>query len=183
MTRAGSSPAPGTKRLPMGRSLPPPPELGPLAEATLDRLMATHPLSRRPNLEWRRYRTTAGTANWATHTLCLGVGVVTDEQRLVDTLVHEYAHLLAFARAGLAGRGHGPAWRQAMADLGAAPERTHRYEVARNQARQVVVYRCSRCHESFHRRRRLPRGRTYRHAGCGGRVTLQAIQARVVEPE
>jgi len=154
----------------MGRAVVSPAELGPLAEAELIRLCAQFPLPIPPRLEWRRYRTTAGTACLRTGTIALGLHVLTDAERLRATLIHEYAHLLAFHRAGTAGRGHGPAWRTAMRDLGVTPERTHRYPVARNQPRQEVVYRCAHCRTEIVRRRRLPRGKKYSHVGCGGSI-------------
>lgn len=113
----------------------------------------------------------------------LGAAVLTTPERLVDTLVHEYAHLLAFARHGRAGTGHGPAWRQAMADLGAEPTVRHAYEVARNGSRQRIVYRCVRCGAAIERRRRLPKGQTYVHARCGGGLRLQEIRSLGHEAE
>ncbi len=52
-------------------------------------------------------------------TIGLSRTVITNEQQLRDTLVHEYAHLLAYVRYGRKGVGHGPPWKQAMTDLGA----------------------------------------------------------------
>ena len=105
----------------------------------------------------------------------LGAAVLTTPERLLDTLVHEYAHLLAYARHGREGAGHGPAWRRAMADLGAEPRVRHAYEVARNAPRQRVVYRCVRCAVAFERRRRLPKNGAYVHAGCGGGLRLESV--------
>lgn len=154
----------------------PAPELSALAEGELDRLCATFPLGYRPALEWRPFRTTAGMAYFRRRAIGLGAAVLTTPERLVDTLVHEYAHLLAFARHGAGGLGHGPAWRQAMADLGAEPRVHHAYEVARNAPRQRVVYRCVRCGAAIERRRRLPKGRTYVHARCGGGLRLEGVR-------
>ena len=153
----------------------PTPEIAQLAKGQLDRLCAAFPLGYRPALEWRAYRTTAGMAYFRRRAIGLGAALLTTPERLVDTLVHEYAHLLAFARHGRAGTGHGPAWRQAMADLGAEPTVRHAYEAARNASRQRVTYRCLRCGAAIERRRRLPCGQTYVHAACGGGLRLEGV--------
>lgn len=154
----------------------PPPETAALAERELDRLCAAFPLGYRPALEWRPFRTTAGMAYFRRRAIGLGAAVLTTPERLVDTLVHEYAHLLAFARKGAQGVGHGPAWRRAMADLGAEPSVRHPYEVARNASRQSVTYRCLRCGATIERRRRLPKNRVYVHARCGGGLRLEGVR-------
>jgi SprT protein len=135
------------------------------------------PLGYQPTIEWRPYRTTAGMAYFRRRAIGLGAAVVTTPERLVDTIVHEYAHLLAFARKGPGGRGHGAAWIQAMVDLGAEPRVRHTYEVARNSARQIVTYRCVRCGTPISRKRRLPRGAKYVHARCGGGLKLESVEA------
>lgn len=150
-------------------------EIARLAETELDRLCAAFPLGYRPALEWRAFRTTAGMAYYRRRAIGLGAAVLTTPERLVDTLTHEYAHLLAFARHGARGANHGAPWRQAMADLGAEPRVHHTYDVARNAPRQRVVYRCVRCGVPIERRRRLPRGRAYVHAACGGGLRLEGI--------
>jgi SprT protein len=97
-------------------------------------------------------------------------------ERLDSTLRHEYAHLLAYARHGRKGAGHGPAWQQAMVDLGEEPVVHHRYEVHRNQARQQVLYVCKRCGNLLPRKRRLPKRRRYVHAQCGGALSFHSVQ-------
>jgi SprT protein len=153
----------------------PSPELALFAERELDRLCAAFPLGYRPALEWRPFRTTAGMAYYRRRAIGLGAAVLTTPERLRDTLVHEYAHLLAFARHGARGVGHGPAWRRAMHDLGAEPRVRHAYEAVRNVPRQRVLYRCLRCGAAIERRRRLPKGRTYVHARCGGGLRLEEV--------
>ena len=154
----------------------PSPELAALAEAELDRLLSRYPLGYRPALEWRAFRTTAGMAYFRRRAIGLGAAVLTTPERLVETLVHEYAHLLAHARHGAAGVGHGPAWRQAMADLGAEPRVHHAYEVVRNAPRRRVVYRCLGCGALIERRRRLPGRGIYVHARCGGGLRFEGVK-------
>jgi predicted SprT family Zn-dependent metalloprotease len=151
---------------------PPNQELQDLAVATLDRLMAHHPLPVRPGIEWRRYRTTAGMARFEPPAILLSTYVLDTPEKLRETFVHEFAHLLAVARHGRRAKGHGPTWRQAMRDLGAVPEVRHTMPCVRNTARQVLVYQCERCGLEFQRRRRLPARGRFVHAGCGGDVAF-----------
>ncbi len=146
-----------------------------LAEQLLDEVYQRFPIASCPLIEWRKYRTTAGTAHFFERKIALSALILTTEERLRTTLLHEYAHLLAFHRHGKRGRGHGPAWRQAMADLGLPPEVHHRLDCKRNQSQQVVLYRCARCHEIFERRRRMPARRRYIHINCGGAIQFVGV--------
>lgn len=146
--------------------------LGGFAAALLSDLCARHPLGRTPELVWRKMRVSAGLARYETWQIVLSTLILTDEARVRDTLVHEFAHLLAYARHGRKGAGHGRAWREAMLDLGAKPEVRHRYEVCRNVRRQQVGYVCKRCGSTIVRSRRLPKKRRYLHAACGGAVVF-----------
>jgi SprT protein len=121
-------------------------------------------------------RVTAGVAYYRVNRIGLSRNLLTDAERLKKTLVHEYAHLLAWERHGQRGVGHGAPWKQAMKDLGAPPERTHCYEVERNAVRQRVTYQCQRCGAQFTRARRLPKRRKYVHTRCGGGLKLIAVE-------
>lgn len=134
----------------------------------LRELSTRHPLGYEPTLQWRAYRTTAGMAFYAGGRIALSAHLLTDRERLVSTLLHEYAHLLAFVRHGAAGKGHGRPWREAMRELNAEPEARHRYDCRRNIARQTVRYRCNLCGKRFEKRRRYPKGQSYIHLNCGG---------------
>ncbi len=148
------------------------------AEATLAELLRDYPLRKKPDIVWRRYRTTAGTADYNTWTINLSLIVLDDEVKLDSTLRHEYAHLLAYARFGPKhGRGHGPAWRSVMQEMGQTPDVRHCYTALRNQRRQVVVYKCQKCGEHISRHRRLPRRRKYAHVNCGGLIQFVEVQA------
>lgn len=130
----------------------------------------------RPTLIWKPLRVSAGIAYTRQKAIGLSSVVLVTEEAVRDTLIHEYAHLLAVHRVGPKGCGHGPAWKEAMADLGVEAKVYHRYEVERNQKRQRVVYRCEKCGHLIERTRRLPRRRTYLHTTCGGVVRLQSIE-------
>ncbi len=154
-----------------------PPRFRTLAEEILDELETTFPLGYRPLILWKALRVAAGYAYYRQRAIGLSTRLITDEERLRDTLLHEYAHLLAVARYGVKGAGHGRPWQEAMRDLGLEPTVRHQYEVERNQKTQQVVYRCNRCHEEFTRRRRLPRNRKYFHINCGGLIQFVRVEA------
>ena len=155
-------------------------ELKQFADSLLDGLMAKFPLRNRPSLVWKSLRVTAGIAYYRTNQIGLSNRLLTDEDRLRITLVHEYAHLLAVERHGHRAANHGPAWKQAMVDLGLPPVRTHDYEVERNSARQQVTYQCQKCGQSFIRSRRLPKRRKYMHARCGGGLRLISVERTTI---
>src|SRR5579885_3761352 len=146
------------------------------AHELLMRLCREQPMGYVPNLTWKKLRVTAGLAFYQRHEIVLSSLVLTTEDRLASTLIHEYAHLLAVRRHGMKGAGHGSAWRQAMRDLGQSPIVHHTYEVQRNSTRQKVVYKCLKCGTKFDRARRLPRRRRYVHAHCGGSLRLEAVE-------
>lgn len=154
----------------------PTPELRQFAESLLDELMAKFPLGSRPVLTWKGLRVTAGIAYYRSNQIGLSNRLLIDEERLRITLTHEYAHLLAVERHGRQAANHGPAWRQAMLDLGLPPVRTHDYEVERNAPRQQVIYQCKQCGAKLVRARRLPKRRKYMHARCGGGLRLIAVE-------
>lgn len=155
---------------------PPIVDLGRYAESILDKAVIEHPIGYRPKLEWRRYRVTAGCAFYKLGVIALSSVLITDEERLRTTLLHEYAHLMAYARFGRRGANHGPAWQAAMRELGLEPIVRHRYEAKRNAPRQEVGYRCKRCGQVLVRRRRLPKRRKYVHASCGGSLELEFVR-------
>lgn len=156
-----------------------PHDLSMLAESILGELMASVPLQRLPRLVWRNYRVTAGTANHKDWTIALSVSLLTDKERLRETLVHEFAHLVAFSRVGKRGWNHGLEWQLAMHELGAQPVVRHQYEVRRNSRTQVVWYLCERCHAKIQRARRLPRRKKYLHLGCGGAIKFLSVEVQI----
>lgn len=143
------------------------------AEAILERLCTSLPLGYRPSLLWKPWRVTAGCANWVRCEITLSSILLTDLERLESTLIHEYAHLLAVARHGRKGAGHGEPWKQAMRDLGAEPVVRHRYPVQRNARKTQAHYQCRRCGKMIALARRLPKRRRYAHVECGGSLVFQ----------
>lgn len=141
----------------------------------LRKLCEEHPMGYVPKLTWKKLRVTAGIAFYHRQEIVLSSVVLNTTERLENTLIHEYAHLLAVKRHGMKGAGHGHPWRQAMRDLGQLPIVHHDYDVKRNSARQRVVYRCMKCGVLVDRSRRLPQRRRYVHANCGGPLRLESV--------
>lgn len=151
-------------------------DLAARAQKTLAELARDFPLRAKATIEWRSLRVTAGLAIYGKNLIVLSRLVLKDEAAMLQTLRHEYAHLLAVEREGRAAARHGRAWRQAMRDLGEEPRVRHGFEVARNETRQRVTYRCLRCAALIPRARRLPIRRRYVHAQCGGDLALLAVE-------
>jgi predicted SprT family Zn-dependent metalloprotease len=145
------------------------------AAQLLAQLCARHPIGYVPKLIWKNLRVSAGMAYYRQGAIGLSRLILTDQERVRATLIHEYAHLLAVARHGRRAANHGPFWQAAMRELGEEPTVRHTYEVARNQPRQSVSYTCVRCGAVLQRSRRLPRTRKYVHAACGGPVRLTSV--------
>jgi predicted SprT family Zn-dependent metalloprotease len=140
-----------------------------LAEEMLTTLMTACPIGYRPKILWKRQlRVSAGMAYMGRGEIGLSVHLITTPERLQSTLVHEYAHLVAFQRYGRKGLGHGKPWRDAMRELGAPPEVYHRYEVVRNRANNPVHYKCVKCGATFTRRKVIRNLSTVRHRACHG---------------
>jgi len=155
--------------------------IGEVADRVLDEACARFPLNYRPRILWKGYRVTAGMAYFRTGEIGLSYIVLRSEEAIRETLLHEYAHLLAFYRHGDKGRGHGQPWRRAMVDLGLQPKVRHNYAVQRNAVRQQVSYKCLNCGAIIVRKKRLPSRRRYLHAACGGDLKLVKV-ARVTAP-
>lgn len=144
------------------------------ANRLLAELQRKHPLQRIVQLEWRSFRVTAGVAYYRRYVIGLSARLLTTEERLRETLLHEYAHLMAVDRYGLQAANHGLEWQAAMRELGLEPVRTHQYEVEPPRQRTETLVRCQRCGFEEVRRRRLMNGRKYIHMGCGGEVVTVA---------
>lgn len=144
------------------------PKLAAMAEALLDDLFDRFPVADRPVIVWKNLRVSAGMAYYKHNSIGLSKIILIDDVRLRDTLIHEYAHLLAVHRQGRKAAAHGLAWKTAMIDLGAEPRVRHSYPVKRNARCIEIRYSCLKCGITLVRSRRLPRKRTYVHAGCGG---------------
>lgn len=111
-----------------------------------------------------RMRTTAGRAFWPEGKIELNPllkDVAPEEVR--GTLLHELAHLVAYARAGRRRiAAHGEEWRQACSDLGIPGESaTHTLPLPGRKMAKKWRYACRACGEGFDRVRKMKR-----YAGC-----------------
>lgn len=158
-----------------------PHELIAAADEALAWAMERHPLPAVPKIVWKGYRVTAGMAYYRIGTIGLSKFVLTTPEQVRETLLHEYAHLLAVHREGVKAANHGEPWKRAMRDLEQAPTTRHRFPVERNTPRQCVTYLCLRCGAKILRNRRLPKRRRYVHVNCGGDLRLHAVE-RVTPP-
>jgi SprT protein len=151
-----------------------------LAQQILAEAMARFPIGYRPAIRWKPLRVSAGLAYYTQGAIGLSTILLDTPEKLRETLLHEYAHLLAYKRHGKKAANHGPHWQQAMRDLGLEPKVRHNFDCERNQARQRVTYRCAKCGATFVRTRRLPRKRRYSHVACGGDIKLQSIEVATI---
>lgn len=155
----------------------PDPALVKVARRMLKTWVREHPLASEPVLEWSgRMRVAAGKAYPTLGIIRLSILLLTDTERVAQTLAHEYAHLMAHERTGGRGLPHGKEWKEAMAALGFPAHRTHGYKPPPRTG-PVWVYRCLGCGTEVARVRRLMRGRVYTHAKCGGRIDPKGRRA------
>jgi hypothetical protein len=98
------------------------------------------------------------------------------------TLLHELAHAWAVVDGVPPSEAHGWRWRQRARKLGIAGERTSDDDAQlldKGRPRKVVAV-CSKCRVPLKRTRALPKGKTYRHSGCGGRFEPPESDAQLV---
>ncbi|MBK1832048.1 SprT-like domain-containing protein [Verrucomicrobiaceae bacterium R5-34] len=111
-----------------------------------------------------RMRTTAGRAFWPQAIIELNPKLWEVAPEEVErTLLHELAHLVAYARAGRKRiSAHGIEWQQACADLGIPGEKaTHSLPLPGRRMARKWRYTCPECGEGFDRVRKMKR-----QAGC-----------------
>lgn len=108
------------------------------------------------------------------------------ERFMAETIAHEVAHVVAYARHGHRIRPHGPEWRAIMEHFGAAPERCHGYDVSRvpGRATRLFPYHCGCANHQLSsiRHHRVLAGRIYLCRHCAaplrpGRRGLSALDA------
>lgn len=112
-------------------------------------------------VEWNpRMRTTAGRAFWPCGRIELNPKLESlSPAEVRRTLLHELAHLVAYARAGRRRiAAHGAEWRMACADLGIPGERaTHSLPLPGRTMQRKWRYECPACGEGFERVRKMKR--------------------------
>lgn len=133
--------------------------------AELARALGMKKLATRVVVQWnKRMRSTAGRASWPEGKIELNpklAELAPDE--IHATMLHELAHLVAYARAGRKRiAAHGVEWRQACSELGIPNERaTHSLPLPSRRMQRKWRYTCPECGEGFDRVRRMKR-----YVGC-----------------
>ncbi|MBT8044829.1 MAG: SprT-like domain-containing protein [Verrucomicrobiae bacterium] len=124
-----------------------------------------HQLAAKVCVVWNsRMRTTAGRAFWPEGKIELNPKLVElAPEEIQATMLHELAHVLAYARAGRRRiSAHGAEWRQACRDLGIPNEKaTHSLPLPGRTMKRKWRYTCPECGDGFDRVRRMKR-----YAGC-----------------
>ena len=124
-------------------------------------LLGMRALAEKVVVEWNsRMRTTAGRAFWP----CARIELNPKLRELAPdevngTLLHELAHLVAYARAGRRRiNAHGVEWQQACTDLGIPGERaTHTLPLPGRTMKRRWNYACPACGEGFDRVHKMKR--------------------------
>jgi SprT protein len=140
------------------------------------------PLRRPARVRWRNYTSSAGKAYFEESCIGLSKKLLNTEERLRETLLHEWAHLFVFERYGHAAKPHGPEWKAAMRKLGLRPIVTHDFDLEWADLDKPYVCTCAKCGYQFGRARPLKRGYGYTHIGCGGKIRCSLRPERVQLP-
>jgi len=106
-----------------------------------------------------RLRSTAGYAKWPNWRVELNPRLTEFEGQVERTLLHELAHLIAYARAGRRKiEPHGAEWRQACVDLGIPDESArHTLPLPRTRQARKWTYQCPVCHTKVERVKKFQR--------------------------
>ncbi len=129
------------------------------------RILGLDLLADQVQVRWNpRMRTTAGRAIWPDAIIELNPKLVAiAPEEIQRTLLHELAHLVAYARAGRRRiSAHGAEWQKACADVGIPGERaTHSLPLPGRKMQKKWRYTCAVCGEGFDRVRQIRR-----YVGC-----------------
>jgi len=134
-----------------------------LSDQCVDLLKNLHldSVAEKIQVRWNaRMRSTAGRAFWPSAKIEMNPKLreIAPEE-VQGTLLHELAHIVAYARAGRRRiKAHGAEWQQACADLGIPGERvTHSLPLLGRTMKRQWRYTCPVCGESFDRVRKMKR--------------------------
>jgi len=144
----------GTNKL-HGRDL----DLESTARTRLDEL-GLHEGALKVQVIWNaRLRSTAGYAKWPNWRVELNPRLADFEGQVERTLLHEVAHLVAYARAGRRRiEPHGQEWRQACVDLGIPDESArHTLPLPRSRQARKWTYQCPVCKTKVDRVKKFQR--------------------------
>ena len=80
-----------------------------------------------------------------------------DKDEVMDTILHEIAHALAYHRHGSVGRGHGRVWKSVCREIGAKPERCSKDKLNKPKNHHKYVDKCCGTEYKRHRLRKNAR--------------------------
>ena len=125
----------------------------------------------------------AGQAVPAKNTMSLNAVLLEEnfDRFLTDTIPHEIAHIICYAKYGWikTARGgishHGKEWKQIMVRLGCVPTRCHDMDTSKVKRKmRSFSYFCTSCKACFPlstiRHNRAVKGTIYRHKNCKGAI-------------
>ena len=128
-------------------------------------LLASHALTRLGSYRW-----------YGSDPLSIRLQFAQEPELLRQTLLHEVAHFLDHQTRPDRSRyrqPHGDRWQHWYRLIGGRTDRSASPVLSRlRQQRLKPVARCRRCGVVIERLRRLPRGRRWLHAGCGGALVV-----------
>jgi len=153
------------------------------AEIVVDTLTVHWPEALKDiRVQWNpRLTATAGRATYREGLVELSTQILpaAGPEAVHTVVVHELAHLRAYARYGAAGTGHGRHWCATMRSFGVAPDRCHEFFQLPSvvEATGRPLHACRKCgHVSSMSPARIKRIDRYYHKGCGG--DLRVLSAR-----
>jgi len=126
--------------------------------------LGLHEGSMKVQVFWNtKLRSTAGYARWPNWRIELNPRLVGFPGEVERTLLHELAHLIAYARAGRRRiEAHGKEWQLACVDVGIPNESArHTLPLPRSPQERKLIYQCPNCLTTVERVRKFQR-----HSAC-----------------
>ena len=115
---------------------------------------------------WHNKKVALGTCSYNKKKIYLSKWYVelNDKAEVMDTILHEIAHALAYHRHGNAGRGHGKIWKSICREIGAKPQRCSKNKLNKPNDHYKYVDTC--CGTTY-KRHRLRKHARYSCPKCG----------------
>jgi len=135
-----------------------------------------------PDVKFNLRGRVAGQAMYYKNTIRVNEPLLNEnlDHYILQTIGHEYAHLLAPRNYGVEIKPHGYQWKHVMKELELKPSRCHNYKTKSARRMSLVPYECEKCGKDFNltkiRHNKIKRGTTYRHASnCGGKLVEKRV--------
>jgi predicted SprT family Zn-dependent metalloprotease len=141
------------------------------AQALTRILMHKHGLLGNWTFRWQNKKVSLGTCSYHKKEIRLSKWYVelNNETEVKDTILHEIAHALSYARHGQKGIGHGALWKGICREIGAIPRACSKEKLNKPKNHHKYVATC--CGVTY-RRHRLRRGAKYYCPRCDQRLFL-----------